>query len=46
MLAGKEVKKYYDDRNLKAFMEKNKVNRNGEVQITIQPNGGFILSDF
>ena len=41
MLAGKEVKKYYDDRNLKAFMEKNKVNRNGEVQITIQPNGGF-----
>jgi hypothetical protein len=46
MLAGKEVQKYYDDRNLKPFMEKIKVSKNGEVQITIQPNGGLILSDF
>jgi len=46
ILAGKEVTKYFDDRNLKPLMEKVKVSKNGEVQITIQPNGGFILSDF
>lgn len=46
MLAGKEVTRYYDDSNLKPFMGKIKVGKNGEVPVTIQTNGGLILSDF
>jgi hypothetical protein len=46
MLAGKEVTRYYDDSNLKPFTGKIKVGKNGEVPVTIQPNGGLILTDF
>jgi len=46
MLAGKEVTRYYDDSNLKPFTGKIKVGKNGEMLVTIQPNGGLILTDF
>lgn len=44
MLAGKEVTIYNDDKTRKTFVASAKIADNGEVSITIQPNGGFVIT--
>lgn len=43
MLAGKDVFMYNDSKAKQTYMETVKVPANGEVPITIQPNGGVVL---
>jgi hypothetical protein len=43
MLAGKTVKFYNDDKNREIYSKDLKINKNGELEIEIQPNGGFVL---
>ena len=45
MLAGQEVKMYNDNSDKETYMEAVKVPGDGKVSITIQPNGGFVLSE-
>ena len=46
MLAGKKVKMYYDDKNDRSpKLEEVTVKKNGEVTLTILPEGGVILID-
>jgi hypothetical protein len=44
MFAGKDVVMYNDNKTRKTSMDTIKVPDNGEVSITIQPNGGFVLT--
>ncbi len=44
MFAGKEVVMYNDNKTRKTFTETIKVSETGEVVVTIQPNGGFVLT--
>jgi hypothetical protein len=44
MFAGKEVVMYNDNKNRNTTMDTLKVPANGEVSITIQPNGGIVLT--
>ncbi len=44
MLAGQNVAIYNDNKKKETYLNKIKVNDNGEVSITIQPNGGFVLT--
>jgi hypothetical protein len=44
MLAGQNAVLYNDKKTKETYMENIKVSANGEVTITIQPNGGFILT--
>ena len=44
MFAGKEVAIYNDNKSRKTFTDKVKIPDNGEASITIQPNGGFVLT--
>lgn len=43
MFSGKKVKFFNDDKNKKPYMEEFTVNKNGELEVTIQPAGGFIV---
>ncbi|MBK0369501.1 glycoside hydrolase family 97 protein [Flavobacterium agrisoli] len=43
MLAGKDASYYSDEKGNKPEMKNIKINKNGEVSLTIQPNGGVIL---
>ena len=45
MLADKEVKFYSDEKGNTAAMKSIKMNKNGEMSLTIQPNGGVILTN-
>jgi hypothetical protein len=44
MFDGKEVVMYNDNKSRKTFMDTVKIPDSGEVTITIQPNGGFVLT--
>ncbi|MBN2012223.1 glycoside hydrolase family 97 catalytic domain-containing protein [candidate division KSB1 bacterium] len=43
MLAGQIVAMYNDNKNKASFMKDAKISENGTLDITIQPNGGFVL---
>ncbi|PRY06832.1 glycosyl hydrolase family 97 [Pontibacter ummariensis] len=43
MLSGKEVKFYGDKKDGTSYMKRVKVNKKGELDITIQPRGGVVL---
>lgn len=45
MFAGKTVTRYADDKKMISFADSVKVNKSGQVKITIQPNGGIVLLD-
>lgn len=45
MFADKEVTYYSDEKGNKPEMENIKINKNGEVTLAIQPNGGVILTN-
>jgi hypothetical protein len=44
ILAGQKVAMYNDNRNKETYMDYVKVSDNGDVSITIQSNGGFVLT--
>jgi hypothetical protein len=44
MFAGKDVVIYNDDKTRKTYTENTKVFASGKVSITIQPNGGIVLT--
>ena len=43
MLAGQEVTVYQDDKNMATSMKTIKVNKKGNVKVTIHPNGGILI---
>ncbi|GHT40053.1 hypothetical protein FACS189437_05070 [Bacteroidia bacterium] len=43
MFAGKKVTLYNDDKNRETFSKEISVANNGNVEITVQPGGGFVL---
>ena len=43
MLAGKTVKHYGDSKDKSSFLKDLKVNKKGEVKVTLQPEGGLVL---
>jgi hypothetical protein len=43
MLAGKKLKLYADNDKLETFMRDITIPQSGEVEVTIQPSGGFII---
>lgn len=43
MFSGKKVNLYGDDKELKTYCKEINVNKNGLVEVTIQPRGGFIM---
>ncbi|WP_100609907.1 glycoside hydrolase family 97 protein [Confluentibacter lentus] len=45
MLADGKAKIYNDDKNKNASLEDIKISKKGEISITIQPNGGFVLTN-
>jgi len=45
MFADKEVTYYSDEKGNKPEMKNTKINKNGEVTLAIQPNGGVILTN-
>lgn len=45
MFADKEVKHYYDEKGNTPEMKNIKINKNGEMSVNIQPNGGMILTN-
>jgi hypothetical protein len=45
MLAGQGVVMYNDDSDKRTYIEQVEVPENGEISVTIQPNGGFVLTD-
>ncbi len=45
MLAGKQVKKYADKKDLTSYLQTVKLNSNGKVELTIQPNGAVIFTN-
>ena len=44
MLAGGKATIYNDDKNKNTFIDEVKISKNGEISITIQPKGGFVLT--
>jgi hypothetical protein len=44
MLAGKEVTMYNDNRKNDTYLKSTTISHDGELSITIQPNGGFVLT--
>lgn len=44
MLAGKKVRMYNDNKNRETYNKEIEVKSNGNVEVTIQPSGGFILT--
>ena len=44
MLEGGKAIIYNDDKNKNTFIDEVKVSKSGEVSITIQPNGGFVIT--
>jgi hypothetical protein len=44
MFVGKTVTVYNDNKSKETYMDNIKVSENGEVSVTIQPNGGFVLT--
>ena len=45
MFADKEVNYYFDEKGKTAEMKSIKINKNAETSLTIQPNGGVILTN-
>lgn len=45
MLVGQEVAMYNDNSEKETYMEQIEVPESGEISITIQPNGGFVLTE-
>ncbi len=43
MVAGKKVEQYNDDAAKATFHKTTDINKNGELEIEVQPNGGFVL---
>ncbi|MCE5178780.1 MAG: glycoside hydrolase family 97 protein [Porphyromonadaceae bacterium] len=43
MIAGKKVNIYSDNSNQEAIVTSNKINKNGKVNVTLQPKGGFVI---
>lgn len=43
MLAGQKVAMYNDDKNRETYQGEVNISKKGEISITIQPNGGFVL---
>lgn len=43
MIAGKKVSIYSDNSNQEAIVTSNKINKNGKVNVTLQPKGGFVI---
>lgn len=43
MFSGKKVHLYNDDSNKMTYIKEIEINRNGDVEIEIQPSGGFVL---
>ncbi|MDU1906592.1 MAG: glycoside hydrolase family 97 catalytic domain-containing protein [Dysgonomonas sp.] len=44
MLAGQSVSIYNDKKDKKLLLEINKIDKNGKISISIQPNSGFVLT--
>jgi len=44
MLSGKNCKIYNDKNDKQTYMSDIKISKNGELSITIQPNGGFVVT--
>ncbi|MFI0430975.1 glycoside hydrolase family 97 catalytic domain-containing protein [Mariniflexile sp. HMF6888] len=44
MLADVKATIYNDDKSRNTFMDEVKISKKGEISITIQPNGGFVLT--
>ncbi|WP_081820668.1 glycoside hydrolase family 97 protein [Sediminibacter sp. Hel_I_10] len=45
MLAGSKINVYNDDKNKSTFMDEISIAKNGELSITIQSNGGFVITN-
>ncbi|WP_348823694.1 glycoside hydrolase family 97 protein [Flavobacterium aestuarii] len=45
MLADKEISYYSDEKGNRPEMKKTKINKNGETSLTIEPDGGVILTN-
>ena len=43
MIAGKKAELYNDDAAKTTFHKQTDINKSGEFEIEIQPNGGFVL---
>jgi hypothetical protein len=43
MLAGEKVELFYDNNIKEALVTSNKINKNGQVSVTLQPKGGFVI---
>ena len=43
MLAGKKVQVYNDDPNKEPFVKELNIDKSGELEIEIQPAGGFVI---
>lgn len=46
MLADGIASLYNDDKNKNTFMKEVKISKKGEISITIQPNGGFVVTNW
>ncbi|MDN3670402.1 glycoside hydrolase family 97 catalytic domain-containing protein [Echinicola jeungdonensis] len=44
MLKGQEVSLYNDDKEIQPTLQTVKVGKNGELTVTVQPRGGFVLT--
>jgi len=45
MLKGKQVSLYNDDKNKKPTLNPIRIDNGGELTLSIQPNGGFVITD-
>lgn len=45
MLAGQEVKMYNDSSEKETYIKQLGISETGEISLTIQPNGGFVLTE-
>lgn len=45
MFAGKKVRLYNDDKKKDAYMKEVAIKQNGNIEIEIQPRGGFVLTN-
>ena len=45
MLAGKNVKLYYDDANKVTNVKDLKIKQSGQVELQVQPNGGLVINN-
>lgn len=44
MYAGKKIKMYNDDKNRETYLKEIEVKQNGDVEISILSQGGFVLT--